>query len=50
MRPDGFEPVAGRPFSLHGDWGSVDCQILEVEPTGACPTGGTTRTPRRPTT
>jgi uncharacterized protein YndB with AHSA1/START domain len=32
MRPDGFEPTVGRPFSLSGDWGSVDCQVLEVEP------------------
>jgi uncharacterized protein YndB with AHSA1/START domain len=32
MRPDGFEPAVGRPFSLCGDWGSVECQVLEVEP------------------
>ena len=31
MRPDGFEPTVGRPFRLSGDWGSVDCQVLEVE-------------------
>ena len=31
MRPDGFEPTGGRPFSLSGDWGSVQCQVLEVE-------------------
>ncbi len=31
MRPDGFEPAVGRLFSLSGDWGSVQCQVLEVE-------------------
>ena len=27
-----FQPVAGHCFSLRGDWGSVDCRVLEVEP------------------
>jgi uncharacterized protein YndB with AHSA1/START domain len=27
-----FAPVVDRPFTLRGDWGSVDCQVLEVEP------------------
>jgi uncharacterized protein YndB with AHSA1/START domain len=27
-----FEPVAGHRFSLRGDWGGVDCQVLEIEP------------------
>ncbi|HEX4077849.1 MAG TPA: SRPBCC domain-containing protein [Rhizomicrobium sp.] len=27
-----FTPVVGRSFKLRGDWGSVDCQVLEVEP------------------
>jgi len=31
MRND-FAPVVGHDFSLKGDWGSVDCQVLEVEP------------------
>jgi uncharacterized protein YndB with AHSA1/START domain len=31
MRND-FEPVAGHRFTLSGDWGSVDCQVREVEP------------------
>jgi uncharacterized protein YndB with AHSA1/START domain len=27
-----FEPVAGRRFSLRADWGSVDCQVLSIDP------------------
>jgi uncharacterized protein YndB with AHSA1/START domain len=27
-----FEPVQDHRFTLRGDWGSVDCQVLEVEP------------------
>jgi uncharacterized protein YndB with AHSA1/START domain len=27
-----FAPVVGHSFKLRGDWGSVDCQVLEVEP------------------
>lgn len=27
-----FKPVVDQRFSLRGDWGSVDCQVLEVEP------------------
>jgi uncharacterized protein YndB with AHSA1/START domain len=27
-----FEPVAGHRFSLRGEWGGVDCQLLEIEP------------------
>jgi uncharacterized protein YndB with AHSA1/START domain len=27
-----FEPVAGHTFNLRGDWGVVDCQVLELEP------------------
>ncbi len=27
-----FEPVAGHSFTLRGDWGAVDCRVLEVEP------------------
>ena len=27
-----FEPVVDRRFNLRGDWGTVDCQVLEVEP------------------
>jgi uncharacterized protein YndB with AHSA1/START domain len=27
-----FKPVMDRRFSLRGDWGSVDCQVLAVEP------------------
>jgi uncharacterized protein YndB with AHSA1/START domain len=27
-----FEPVQDHRFSLRGDWGSVDCRVLEVEP------------------
>ena len=27
-----FEPVVDHRFSLRGDWGSVDCQVLAVEP------------------
>jgi uncharacterized protein YndB with AHSA1/START domain len=27
-----FEPLVGRQFTLSGDWGSVACQVLTVEP------------------
>ena len=27
-----FKPVPDHRFSLRADWGSVDCQVLEVEP------------------
>ena len=27
-----FAPVAGQRFNLRGDWGVVDCKVLEVEP------------------
>ena len=27
-----FVPVAGHRFDLRGDWGTVDCRVLEVEP------------------
>jgi uncharacterized protein YndB with AHSA1/START domain len=27
-----FEPVVGHRFNLRGDWGGVDCQVLEIEP------------------
>jgi uncharacterized protein YndB with AHSA1/START domain len=27
-----FKPVVGHDFNLRGDWGAVDCQVLEIEP------------------
>jgi uncharacterized protein YndB with AHSA1/START domain len=27
-----FKPVVDHNFTLRGDWGSVDCQVLTVEP------------------
>ncbi|MEO5865855.1 MAG: SRPBCC domain-containing protein [Sphingomonas sp.] len=27
-----FAPVVGRKFDFRADWGSVDCEVLEVEP------------------
>ena len=27
-----FKPVVDERFTLRGDWGSVDCQVLKVEP------------------
>ena len=27
-----FAPEVGRRFTLTGDWGSVDCKVLEIEP------------------
>jgi len=27
-----FQPVAGHRFSLRADWGSVDCQVVAIEP------------------
>lgn len=31
MRND-FKPVVDHRFKFSGDWGAVDCQVLEVEP------------------
>lgn len=31
MKSD-FQPVAGHKFQFNADWGSVDCQVEEVEP------------------
>jgi uncharacterized protein YndB with AHSA1/START domain len=31
MRND-FAPVLGQRFTLSGDWGSVECEVLEIEP------------------
>ena len=31
MKSD-FEPVVSHRFAFRADWGSVDCQVLEVEP------------------
>lgn len=27
-----FKPVVGHRFNFGADWGSVDCEVLEVEP------------------
>lgn len=27
-----FEPTVGHKFTLRGDWGSVDCQVMAIEP------------------
>jgi uncharacterized protein YndB with AHSA1/START domain len=27
-----FAPVAGHRFALRGEWGNVDCEVLEIEP------------------
>ena len=27
-----FEPVMDHRFNLRGDWGSVDCQVMAIEP------------------
>jgi uncharacterized protein YndB with AHSA1/START domain len=31
MKTD-FAPVVGHDFTLRGDWGSVDCRVLTVDP------------------
>jgi uncharacterized protein YndB with AHSA1/START domain len=31
MKTD-FKPVVDQSFKLSGDWGTVDCKVLEVEP------------------
>ncbi|MBS0220048.1 MAG: SRPBCC domain-containing protein [Proteobacteria bacterium] len=31
MKTD-FKPAADHRFSLRGDWGSVDCKVVEIEP------------------
>jgi uncharacterized protein YndB with AHSA1/START domain len=31
MKSD-FAPVVDRDFTFRGDWGSVDCRVLEIEP------------------
>lgn len=35
MRPEGFDAMPGTAFKLHGDWGSVDCEVLHAEPSRA---------------
>lgn len=30
-----FVPALGHRFTLTGDWGSVDCEVLEIEPNKA---------------
>jgi uncharacterized protein YndB with AHSA1/START domain len=27
-----FQPAQDHPFTLRGDWGSVDCKVLAIEP------------------
>ncbi len=27
-----FKPVVGHHFNLRGDWGTLDCQVLAIEP------------------
>jgi uncharacterized protein YndB with AHSA1/START domain len=27
-----FQPVVGHAFNFRGDWGAVDCKVLEIEP------------------
>ena len=27
-----FQPVVDHRFNLRGDWGAVDCQVLEIKP------------------
>jgi uncharacterized protein YndB with AHSA1/START domain len=31
MKTD-FAPIVGQGFTLTGDWGAVDCKVLEIEP------------------
>ena len=31
MKTD-FQPILGHPFELRGDWGSVSCKVLQIEP------------------
>jgi uncharacterized protein YndB with AHSA1/START domain len=31
MKTD-FEAIVDRKFALRGDWGSVDCQVLKIQP------------------
>ena len=35
LMKNNFKPVVGEGFTLRGDWGSVDCKVLEVEPNKA---------------
>jgi uncharacterized protein YndB with AHSA1/START domain len=32
MKNDDFAPTVGHHFSLRGDWGGVECEVLTVEP------------------
>lgn len=32
LMPNDFAPEVDHRFTLRGDWGSVDCKVLEVEP------------------
>ena len=35
LMKNNFKPIVGEGFTLRGDWGSVDCKVLEVEPNKA---------------
>ena len=35
LMKNNFKPVVGEGFTLRGDWGSVDCKVLEIEPNKA---------------
>lgn len=32
LMKNNFAPVVGHRFDLQGDWGSVDCQVVAIEP------------------
>lgn len=32
LMKNNFKPVRGQRFDLRADWGTVDCEVLEVEP------------------
>ena len=35
LMKNNFKPIVGEGFTLRGDWGSVDCKVLEIEPNKA---------------
>jgi uncharacterized protein YndB with AHSA1/START domain len=32
LMPNDFQPTVGHGFTLRGDWGSVDCRVMAIEP------------------
>ncbi len=33
LMPNNFQPKVGQPFNLMGDWGTVECKVIQIVPT-----------------